>query len=186
MKTDRSALRTDKTRRKLLGAFTDLVLSRHYESITVRDIVAAAQVSRSTFYEHFSGKDNLLASSLSGLFGVLADTVVRDDPSRLKSALDHFQANGALARELLNGAACHKVSEVLIRQIGIRLRAHGRKAPGRLLLPARLAAAQLAGMILATVGNWVTGGARCDSATLALALRRACGAALGAMYVRAR
>jgi len=175
----------------LLGAFSELARHHRYESITVRDIVATAEVSRSTFYEHFSGKDNLLASSIGGMFGVLADMVVRDDISRLTSLLDHFRDYGALTRELLNGSVSHKVRAVLARQIGTRLKAQGRGNPRRLLLPPRLAATQLAGMILATVAGWLNGEGRCDSATLARGLRRACEGTLAALYtpgnpVRAR
>jgi AcrR family transcriptional regulator len=175
----------ERTRRRLLGAFSDLVRQRDYESITVRDIVATADVSRSTFYEHFTGKDGLLASALSGLFSPLADTVVCDDIARLQFVLEHFRENGALARELLNGPAHHTVSALLVRQITARLRSHTRRSPGRLLWPPRLAAAQLAGMMLASVSCWLDGDTRCDSATLALGLRRACRGALRAMYLGA-
>jgi AcrR family transcriptional regulator len=182
MKAERSDLRMERTRRRLLGAFSNLVLRQHYESITVREIVAHARVSRSTFYEHFSGKDGLLASSLGGLFGVLAEAAVCGDAARLPLVLEHFRENAALARELLNGPAHHKVSGMLIRQIETRLRAHSRGRRASLLLPLRLSATQLAGMILATLIAWLQGDTRCDSAKLALGLRRTCNAALQALY----
>jgi len=175
-------MKAERTRRRLVSAFSDLVLKHHYESVTVREIVAHARVSRSTFYEHFSSKDGLLASSLGSLFSVLAETAVCGDTARLPFILDHFRENAALTRELLTGPASHKVSGVLIRQIETRLKAHGRGRRAPLLLPLRLSATQLAGMILTPLIAWVKGDTRCDSTKLALALRRTCSAALQALY----
>ncbi len=184
MKAERSDLRLQRTRGRLLKAFADLALKQPYESITVRGIVAHAKVSRSTFYEHFSDKDALLASAVGGFFGVLAETAVCGDASRLPFVLDHFRENSALARELLTGPAHYKMSSVLTRQIETRLKAfsRGRRAP--LLLPLRLSATQLAGIILATIIAWLKCETRCDSAKLALGLRRTCKAALAALYAR--
>jgi AcrR family transcriptional regulator len=186
MKAERSDLRTKRTRARLLAAFSGLALEHPYESITVRRIVTRAHVSRSTFYEHFAGKDGLLERSLSGLFGVLADAAVSGDVSRLPFVLEHFRENAALARELLGGLPSHTVSGMLVRQIETRLKANcrGRRAP--LLLPLRLSATQLAGIILTTLVAWVRGESRCDSARLARGLGRTCGAALESLYAGRR
>lgn len=62
--SDRRAVRTRATlQHTLLG----LTRSKGYEAITVRDICVAANVGRSTFYAHFSGKDDLKRSSLDHL-----------------------------------------------------------------------------------------------------------------------
>jgi AcrR family transcriptional regulator len=133
----------------------DLVRRRHYATITVRDIVRSADVSRSTFYEHFSGKDSLLASGITGLFSVLADTVVSDDTSRLEFVLTHFSENRVLAREIVTGPAQVRIATLLVSQMHARLKAGSRKRPGPLMLPTRLIATQLAGMILATLKEWL-------------------------------
>ena len=59
--------RVERTRVAILGAFRDLVLTRGYDPISVRDIVDAAGVGRSTFYEHFDDKDDLFQQSLRPL-----------------------------------------------------------------------------------------------------------------------
>jgi AcrR family transcriptional regulator len=178
--------RMDRTRHRLLGVFSDLVRKRHYESITVRDIATGANVSRSTFYEHFSGKDGLLASSITGLCAVLADSLICDDLDRLTGVLEHFRENRALARDILNGPTHVKAGAVLTRQIEIRLQANARKHRGPLLLPTRLAATQLSAMILAPITAWLHAEYRLGSEVLALGLRRTCSAALQALYVRPR
>jgi hypothetical protein len=48
--------RVRRTRRALIEAFVSLVVQNRYEQITVQDILDAADIGRSTFYAHFSGK----------------------------------------------------------------------------------------------------------------------------------
>jgi AcrR family transcriptional regulator len=46
-----------------------------FESITVQDVLERANVSRSTFYSHFSDKDDLLLSDADEFFEALAATL---------------------------------------------------------------------------------------------------------------
>jgi AcrR family transcriptional regulator len=62
--TDR---RVEHTRRALHEALIDLVREKDYDEIAVREILDRAHVSRSTFYTHFEGKDQLLASGIERL-----------------------------------------------------------------------------------------------------------------------
>ena len=61
---DRRAYRT---RSALQQALYRLVQDKDYEAITVQDICLAADIGRSTFYEHFTGKDDLKRSGLEHL-----------------------------------------------------------------------------------------------------------------------
>jgi AcrR family transcriptional regulator len=54
---DRRAVRT---RKALHAALLALILRKDYEAITVQDIIDEADVSRSTFYAHYTGKEDLL------------------------------------------------------------------------------------------------------------------------------
>jgi len=65
--------RVSRTRTALYDALVALMLRRPYAEIDVQDIVAEANVGRSTFYAHFRGKDELLMRSLERLRPVLAD-----------------------------------------------------------------------------------------------------------------
>ena len=65
-KTDRRVLRT---REVLSNALVDLILEKGYEKITVQNIIDQANIGRSTFYDHFQDKQDLLEKS----FGMLAD-----------------------------------------------------------------------------------------------------------------
>jgi AcrR family transcriptional regulator len=60
-KTDRRSQRT----RKLLGdALVELMLEKRFEEITVQDILDRANIGRSTFYAHYTDKEQLLLSEI--------------------------------------------------------------------------------------------------------------------------
>lgn len=56
--------RVSRTRRTLQHALLSLMLKQGYDAVTVEDICAEADVGRSTFYAHFTGKDDLKRSAL--------------------------------------------------------------------------------------------------------------------------
>jgi AcrR family transcriptional regulator len=51
-----------------------LILRKGYEAITIQDIIDEADVGRSTFYGHYTGKVDLLRSGFQTLRAQLADT----------------------------------------------------------------------------------------------------------------
>lgn len=57
--TDR---RVQRTRELLQNAMIDLIRERGYDAITIQDIVHRANVGRTTFYLHFSSKEELFIS----------------------------------------------------------------------------------------------------------------------------
>jgi AcrR family transcriptional regulator len=59
--------RVARTRHALQQAFLSLILSKGYEATTIDEICAVANVGRSTFYAHFTGKDDLKRSGLDHL-----------------------------------------------------------------------------------------------------------------------
>ena len=174
--------RTERTRRALLQAFAQVVLERPYESIQVADIAASANLSRSTFYEHFRGKDALLAASISGPFGILARCVgASHDPERLLFILEHFWENRAHARAILVGSVRRTTASVLVVRIEEELQKNGIPRSGVLLVPRRLAAVQLAEILLAPITAWLMGESRCEARVLAEALRRVARATVAAL-----
>lgn len=64
---DKADRRVRRTRKSLHEALISLVLEKHYDSITVQDVLDRADVGRSTFYAHFEGKDELLLSGIHDL-----------------------------------------------------------------------------------------------------------------------
>ncbi len=60
--------RRRKTRAAIFSAFEGLLAERSYASITVRDIIERADVGRTTFYDNFETKDDLLRELCEELF----------------------------------------------------------------------------------------------------------------------
>jgi AcrR family transcriptional regulator len=79
--------RVVRTRTALYDALVALIRAKDYAAITVEDILDEANVGRSTFYAHFTSKDDLLQRSLERLRDLLVG-VRRDgdqgdwDPAR--------------------------------------------------------------------------------------------------------
>ena len=71
MKATKDDRRSKRTRKLLGDAIVSLILEKSYDLITVRDIVDRADVGRSTFYAHYSDKDDLFRSEFEELLGVL-------------------------------------------------------------------------------------------------------------------
>jgi AcrR family transcriptional regulator len=60
MPATRPDRRIERTRRRLKEALLELIDQRKYERITIGDITRVADVGRSTFYVHFTSKEELL------------------------------------------------------------------------------------------------------------------------------
>lgn len=102
----------------ILVAFKNLVLDRPYHEISVGNVIATADVSRSTFYEHFRNIDDLLRQSISPIMGILATAGFPDaDTGKIQFVLNHFQETGDLARTFLNGSASSRVVKILAESI---------------------------------------------------------------------
>jgi AcrR family transcriptional regulator len=65
---DRRILRT---RHALHKALISLVLERGYEAVTIKDVVDRANVGRSTFYTHYTSKEDLLTAEIEDLRATL-------------------------------------------------------------------------------------------------------------------
>jgi AcrR family transcriptional regulator len=65
--------RVQRTRTALYDALVRLIRMKPYDEISVADILGEADVGRSTFYAHFTSKDDLLARSLDRLKALLTE-----------------------------------------------------------------------------------------------------------------
>lgn len=182
MSTDRLDRRAARTRTAVLQAFFELVCERRYEELRVDDLVAKAGIGRSTFYAHFDSKDGVLAASIARPFTILANTLRETEPSALAALLEHFRDHRALARAVLGGSLRRRMVAVLADRIEPILAEGGPWQRGPLILPRRLAALQLAELLLGPIPAWLDGVAGCSGATLASAMQRIGHAALRAMH----
>lgn len=167
--TDR---RIERTRDALEGAFIRLMFEGcRYDRITIGALIARAGVGRSTFYEHYRNKDELLAATIRYPFAGVAAAVDADAKvAALRDALLHFESNRVHAKAVFSGAARRKIVRVLATMLEERLRARAR-ANG-VVPPATLGvvATALAEGLCATVVAWLGGEVAGDAARIAAAL----------------
>jgi AcrR family transcriptional regulator len=94
--------RIARTRRSLQEALFDLARERELDEITVADIADRAGVNRSTFYQHYSDKDTLLADAIDAVVEQASaeiptlDEVTLDPPPILVDYLRHVEENAAV------------------------------------------------------------------------------------------
>ena len=159
--------RGERSRTAILRGFVDLIFSEGFENISVQAIVANAGVARSTFYEHFSSKEDVLRASMAQFFEVLALCVSSEDqPSELVHVLAHFWQNRRLTDAIFAGTPRRILGLSLSEMIEARLRDR------KLLVPHRLSAIQLAEAQLALVENWLRGRAFAPVDEMAAALHQ--------------
>jgi AcrR family transcriptional regulator len=172
MGAERLDRRAQKTRNALRAAFTDLLLEQGYETMKVGDLAARANVGRSTFYEHYRTKRELLAASLIGPFTELA-SIVGIPPARrdLLPLLEHFRQNRRLGRVLLAWPTRVLLTRTLAELIQVRLPADARR-PVQQIIPSRMIATYLAESQLALIESWLSAGKdNCSAEALAKALQ---------------
>ncbi len=160
--------RAQRTRNAFLSAFVSLVLDRPYDRIHIADIIDAADLGRSTFYDHFRNKDDLLIKSMSGPLAALASAL--DDPpdlERISFILDHFMENRRVARVLLEGAAAPLIVRALADRIEPLLTQRSADAP-----PAALTAHLTAESQIALVKGWLRQPDECAAEDLAATIVR--------------
>lgn len=179
-RTEAEDRRVQKTRQALIQAFLDLVVERPYDEIKVGDVSELADVGRSTFYQHFENKDDLLRKSLDRAFMQLANILSDDcDPRALEGWAGLFWDSRRTGRVLLSGQTRPFVARALAEMIEPRLAGFG-PAP---LTSTKLIAFQLAEAQLALIHAWLTARAAATPAAIAATLiattraaaRAACG-----------
>jgi AcrR family transcriptional regulator len=145
-----------------------LLSERRYDDIRVADIIERAGVARSTFYEHFEGKDDAVVKCMQFLLEVLARSVgPADNEPELRRTLEHFWEQRHLARPLFLGRPRVRIARALADLIVAQLSA----MPGTPCLAPRLVAMQLSEGTLALLAGWLVGAAPASSEALAAMVR---------------
>jgi AcrR family transcriptional regulator len=174
--------RQQKTRAALHSAFVDLLLDQGYEALTIGAVTEAANVGRSTFYEHYRTKDDLLRASMNGPFVLLAKLVnEKQSPQSLGDLLWHFRRNQQVARVLLSWPTRPVLSSALAEHILVCLLGTP-KLQSQPLVPVEVIARQIADMQLALVEAWVSGRPAFGVEAAADALNSATGALVKSLY----
>ncbi|NUT38706.1 MAG: TetR/AcrR family transcriptional regulator [Thermoactinospora sp.] len=178
--------RVRRTRQAVQRALIELILDKGYDAVTVTDVINRADVGRSTFYAHFTDKQDVLFSNLDELAFLRPDPAA-DGPLFAFSLpmLRHAREQDRLVRALLGrrgGSAVlargeRILSEVVRRELLARGADQG--------MPLDLAVTCVVGAFMALLRGWADGEITATPEQLDAAFRRA--AVPGAeAYLRSR
>ena len=161
-KTDR---RVQRTRGRLQKALIELIDKRDYDAITVQDIVDRANVGRTTFYLHYSNKDELFMSCheaiVSGfhfLHSLSAEAMLSPEaPPGILSAYRHLDEARAMLKPIFQGQDSlliwRRIRDRSAQQIEATLRAAFTEAGST--IPLDVLANYLAGAQIALAQWWL-------------------------------
>lgn len=167
--------RVARTRLSLQEALLALARERPLDEVTIGDIAERAGVNRSSFYQHYSDKETLLADALETAIDDVAghlDTSpaeVLQMPPELFAYLEHIDHNAALYRRILGDRG----SAVVVARLRERIEVIVADAVSTVDVatfrgvPNDVVAAAIAGTALGVITAWVSRGDRPDVAVAA-------------------
>lgn len=156
--------RASRTRASLQNALLALARERDLDEITIADIVERAEVNRSTFYQHYSDKETLLAEALESTVANLARTLRPSPhggdqamPEELSLYLAHIAENATLYRRVLGDHGSALVAARLRGQIerAVRDAVAAAKPDAFAALPLDVVAGGIAGTALGVITAWL-------------------------------
>ncbi|MBC6445896.1 TetR/AcrR family transcriptional regulator [Actinokineospora xionganensis] len=160
-KTDR---RSRRTQQLLMRALMDLLRRKRYHAITVQDIVDEADVGRSTFYAHFTDKDDLLVDGVHRMLAGLDEEAGEPDiacpyptAALLRHLGDEADLYAILAKDRGLAVFLTAMQEHIAATLTARLTARlgDDVTPS---IPPALLAALVACMLLTSIRLWIEGG----------------------------
>jgi AcrR family transcriptional regulator len=165
--------RITRTRGMLQHALTSLILKKGYEAITIQDICDEANVGRSTFYAHYTSKDDLKRSGFERLHKELVDRQreARSAPGDIKDrtlgfsltmfehARDHLDLYRALVGGRGGAVSLGQIRQILSDLVRNELAATGGKNSADIVLR-ELVVQYVVGAFMAVMTWWLDGGAK--------------------------
>jgi AcrR family transcriptional regulator len=166
-------LRVARTRATLQRALNALTLKKGYEAITIEDICEAANVGRSTFYAHYTGKDDLKRSGLEHLRQQLLDhrrdaLAASDNTSNrslafslpmFEHAREHIDLYRALVGNRGGAVALGTIRQILSDLVRDELHASAGETPSG-AIPRELVVHYVVSAYMAVLTWWLDGGAK--------------------------
>jgi AcrR family transcriptional regulator len=162
MKTQKKDRRSMRTQLLLGEALIALLLEKRYDDITIQDILDRANIGRSTFYEHYWDKEDLLTSEIERVIDVLdqhiaTSTKYAADFIPSLALFQHVQEQHRLLRALLRGQGIKIViqafQDLLRARVEQRLREESQKEVSDELLAA--VASYVAGAFMTLMQWWL-------------------------------
>lgn len=163
-----------RTRKLLEEALLGLGAVKPFAAISVADVVTAAGVSRSTFYDHFSDVEELLFQTLQEGVQIehaqanASESFRRDAPPvELLDFLRHVERHRSLYRSALGKQGSTTFFHVLRERIELDLHRDFGQIAFPAALPEPIATAAVSGIVLGILMQWIENDPLTDSAAVA-------------------
>jgi AcrR family transcriptional regulator len=159
MRQDSTDRRSQRTRQLLIEALADLMSGKRYSAISVQEITDRANVGRSTFYAHFTDKDDLMVQGVRQMVGSL-ELVAPTPTNTLAPSLGLFH-HVAAGRNLNHSMAHGRILSMFFDSLQTELtamfveRLEPRLPATPTRVPVPLLAAMVAGMLITAVRTWI-------------------------------
>jgi AcrR family transcriptional regulator len=165
--------RISRTRAMLQHALTSQILKKGYEAVTIQDICDEANVGRSTFYAHYTNKDDLKRSGFEHLRKQLVDrqreaqAASGDIESRslgfsltmFEHARDHIDLYRALVGGRGGAVSLGQIRQILSDLVRNEFVATAGKNSAD-VVPRELVVQYVVGAFMAVMTWWLDGGAK--------------------------
>jgi AcrR family transcriptional regulator len=158
--------RVQKTRGLLHRALVSLIHEKEYESVVVKEILARANVGRSTFYAHFRDKGELLDTGLRDMLRACAARAPGRSGSRAEQLLrfsgplfahvDHVRGGRDWSSDARRQAVVHeRLRQAIAELVADDLRRLGYRPEDRGGVPAALLAQHVASTYVLVFDWWM-------------------------------
>ena len=101
--------RAERVRTLLRDAAFDLAHERQVDRLTVGDIVARASVSRQVFYQHFTDRDDAVATAFTVAFAAATADIGGDARARILRLFDFAADHRSMYRNIVPSAVTQRV-----------------------------------------------------------------------------
>jgi len=150
--------RVARTRATLHHALLSLIVERGYDALSVQDICEAAGIGRSTFYAHYTGKDDLKRSGLDHLKAALKGHGRTEGLGFTATLFAHGRDFAGHYRALKGGLGA-TVSVDALRTVLFELVAEGLALEGGARFERELRVSFMAGALMSVLIWWLDNGA---------------------------
>ncbi len=166
--------RIQRTRRAIFDAFDALIVKKDYAGISVQNIIDEANIGRSTFYEHFETKDELLHAKCTELFGHIfaphgaEKTHSFTEDSSFREKITHILYHLLEDKKVIKGILSSESGEIFLRYfrkfLTEMVQKTGTAVPD---VPQEYLYNHIVGSFVETVRWWAAGDFHCSPETLA-------------------